>query len=144
MNERASVYLQEEEVEHVIRTLSSHTSARDLAEALGRSEEEVVQALQTVRASRPADDTVALRTENEELKRRIEALENQPVGRRFLVNRGIVFAVLGSLFLLVMGVMFAAAQVPEADATAPETRAISTPVPAGIPAPDPQISRDAP
>ncbi len=133
MNESTSVYLQEEEVEHVIRTLSSHTSARDLAEAIGRSEEEVIHALQTVRASKPADETSALRAENEELKRRIEALESKPTVRRFFVARGVVLAIVASVFLMALGVMTLVGGMARMDSRAPQpVTATSYEIPANV------------
>jgi hypothetical protein len=104
MSENKQIYLKEEEVEHVIAALAGNTSARDLAEAIGRTEDEVVAVIQEMRQGQnPPSEIDLLREQNALLQKQIDELKSRPSGwdKRTRIR---VFAAAGAMLLLVLGV----------------------------------------
>lgn len=111
MSDPRQIYLKEDEVEHVISALAGSTSARDLAEAIGRSEDEVIHVLQELRKDQqPLSEADMLREQNAHLQRQIDELKSKTNSLDLRRRIRIVAACVAFLALMAGMFMFVSAR----------------------------------
>lgn len=104
MSDNKQIYLKEAEVEHVISALSGNTSARDLAEAIGRSEAEVIAVIEEMRKDQqPPSEIELLREQNALLQKQIDELKasHGAFDKRARIR---IFAAAAAMLMLILGV----------------------------------------
>jgi hypothetical protein len=109
------LYLKPDEVEKVVKTLTEGASTKDLAEALGRSEAEVVEVVKSMRSDHKEETRLSeldeAKRERDELRQEIAGLKDQqgfghrgflrpiaPIGSR--QHKMVVLLVIGSILFM--------------------------------------------